>query len=64
MLTDDRGEQLGTCVVTEQVRVIKHDDAIFVRTDRGVRVGHKATGAIAVVFEYVEPFIRGKLEKA
>lgn len=63
MLIDERNERLGTCVVTEHARIIRHDGGLFVRTDRGVRIGHKANGAIAVVFEYTEPFVREKLEQ-
>lgn len=64
MLVDERGQQLGTCVVTDQCKIIRHDDALFVRNDHAcVRVGHRASGAIAVVFEYTEPFVRERLDR-
>lgn len=60
ILIDDRDRRLGGCVVNDATHLIQHDDGLFIRTDKGVRL---SGGGIGVIFEYAEPIIRTKLEK-
>lgn len=59
VLVDELDRRIGTTSVPETVFVIKHGDAIFVRTARGVRMGG---GGIGVVFEQTEVYVRERLD--
>lgn len=59
VLVDKRDRRLGTTSVPETTFVIKHGDAIFVRTPRGVRL---SGGGIGVVFEETVVYVRERLD--
>lgn len=61
ILLDDRDNRIGKTVVPETVFIIRHDDAFYVRTAKGVRL---SGGGIGVAFEETEVYVRGKLEPA
>lgn len=58
VLIDERDRQLGSTIVPETVSVIRHDEGIFVRTDKGVRL---SGGGIGVAFIETEVVERKKL---
>ncbi len=58
VLVDQRDVKLGTVKVPDATFAIQHDGAIFIRTEKGVRLGG---GAIGVVFLETEPLVREKL---
>lgn len=60
LLIDERDRRLGTTMVPELTFVIRHDDAIFVRTEQGLRL---PGGGIAVVFRETDPTVREKLNR-
>lgn len=59
VLVDERDRQIGKTSVPETTFVIKHADAIFIRTPKGVRL---SGGGIGVVFEQTEVYVRERLE--
>jgi hypothetical protein len=61
VLIDERDRRIGKLMVPESCFVIKHNDALFVRTEKAIRPNPRLN-AIAVVFEETQPFIRTKLE--
>lgn len=61
VLVDERDRRLGKVAVPETVFVIRHGGAVFVRSERGVRL---SGGGIGVVFEETEVYVRERLEPA
>lgn len=61
VLIDERDQRLGKLMVHESCFIIRHNDAIFVRTSKTIRL-HHSHRAMAVVFEETEVYVRDKLE--
>jgi hypothetical protein len=61
VLIDERDRRLGKVQVPESCFVILHHTAVYIRTDKVVRL-HHSHRAMAVVFEQTEVFVREKLE--
>lgn len=59
VLIDERDRQVGKTSVPEAVFIIRHGEALYVRTARGVRL---SGGGIGVVFEQTEVFVRDRLD--
>lgn len=62
VLIDERDRQIGTARVNEACWIIQHDDRLFVRTMKGLRL-HHANRGLAVIFEETEPYVRNHLER-
>ena len=59
ILRDDRDQMIGRTTVAEQTFVIRHDERLFVRTEKGIRL---PGGGIGVVFDEIEPADRPRLD--
>lgn len=62
VLVDENDRRLGKLAVAPIVHVIRYQGAIFVRTEKGVKL-HHSHRAIAVVFEQTEVYVRERLEE-
>lgn len=61
VLIDERDRRLGTAPVSDACWIIQHNDRLFVRTAKGVRL-RPASRTFAIVFEETDPFVRNRLE--
>lgn len=61
VLVDEADNRIGKLMVGPACFVIRHRDAVFVRTDKAVKI-HHSHRALAVVFEQTEMYVRDKLE--
>lgn len=61
VLIDERDRRLGKLQVSESCFVIRHNDAVFVRTAKAVKL-HHSHRVTAVVFEQTEVYVRDRLE--
>lgn len=59
VLIDERDRRLGRCAVPELTFIIRHKEALFVRTDNGVRL---PSGGIGVIFEETDVMVRERLD--
>lgn len=59
VLLDERDRKVGKTAVPETVFVIKHGGALYVRTEKGVRL---PGGGIGVCFIVTEPYVRERLD--
>lgn len=58
ILLDEHDRALGSATVPDSVSLIRHDDRLFVRTSRGMRL---SGGGIGIAFTETEVFERPKL---
>lgn len=61
VLFTDSERRIGQVQVPETTFIIQHDDALFVRTAKGVRL---SGGGIGVMFIETEPLVRQQLQRA
>lgn len=58
VLTDERGNRLGSAQVPDSTMLIQHADALFIRTPTAIRLSGNGIG---IVFSYIEPLVRDQL---
>lgn len=61
VLIDEMDRRIGKLTIAPACFVIRHGDAIFVRTEKVVKL-HHSHRAMAVVFEQTEVYVRDRLE--
>lgn len=61
ILIDECDKRLGRTQVPESAQVIRHQNAVFVRTQEAIRLTRSGTG-MAAVFRIAEIFTRPTLE--
>ena len=63
VLIDERDRRIGKLMVPPSCHVVCHQEVVYVRTGRGVKL-HPSHRAIAVVFEETEVYHRARLDPA
>jgi hypothetical protein len=61
VLVNERDVRLGTVDVGAATHVISHGGALFVRTEKAVKL-RPAHTALAVVFDQTEAYVRDRLD--
>lgn len=61
VLVDERDRPLGKTTVPDATFVIRHMDALYVRTDKGMRLTRAGIG-MGIIFQSTEVYERDRLE--